>query len=241
MKIVILTNKRKPNYIHRCIRDIRRDYKGTIHLMISGDGSYLNKYTEGFVKHHVDQEGIDKPWRKACKGYSQCLALGKKSGVLVIEDDTGFKKGWYKKFLTYLTFIHDKKFILSLGKAMEGSIVDFHPKIPTVQRFLYRVNVRKGNKYGDQPISFVICWYDSHAVYYPPGIPFDDMIAYFDKFGVKQSSMHDILIGYYMFRKLYPIWIASPFLAINIGAYNTSVGPITDMNQDYTDWDYDKV
>lgn len=242
MIIVILTNNRKPNYIHRCIRTIRRDYKGTIHLMISGEDGYLKKYTKGFIKHHVNQEGLTQNWRKACKGYSQCLALGKNKlgknkGVLVIEDDTAMKKGWYKKFIQYLTFIRDKRFILSLGKAMDGSIVNPASQIPSVQLFLYRVNLRKDP--GKPPIALIICWYDSHAVYYPPNMPFDDIVAYMEKFGVQNSSMHDILIGYYMFRKLYPIYIATPILAQNIGAYNTSVGPIVDRNDDFLDWDYE--
>lgn len=237
MIICILTNNRKPNYIHRCIRTIRAEYKGTIHLMVSGDDTYVRRYTKGFIKHKVEQEGLTQNWRKACKGYSQCLALGKKDGVLVIEDDTAMKKGWYKKFIQYLTFIHDKRFILSLGKAMDGSTVNPASKIPSVQLFLYRVNLRR--EPGKPPIALIICWYDSHAVYYPPGMPFDDMVAYMEKFGVQQSSMHDILIGYYMFRKLYPIHIATPHLALNIGAYNTSVGPITDRNDDFLDWNYD--
>lgn len=239
MKIVILTNNRKPNYIHRCIRDIRRDYKGTIHLMISGKNtSYLDKYTKGFVKHYNNEEGLVNNWNKACQGYANCLRLGKGEGVLVVEDDTGFKKGWYKQFLSYITFVKYKQYIISLGKAMDGSVVDPHTKVPTLQMFLYRVNLQKKGK---EMISYIITWLDSHAVYYPPTMPFDDMVAYMEKFGVEGNSMHDILIGYYLFRKLYPIWIASPPLAVNIGAYNTSVGPITDRNDDFLDWDYDKT
>lgn len=238
MRIVILTNNRKPNYIHRCIRDIRRDYKGIIDLMISGNPEYLKKYTKGFKRHYVDQNGLKENWKKACKGYSQCLALGKQGeGVLVIEDDTGFKKGWYKQFLSYITFVHDKRFIISLGKAMDGSIMNPDSKIPSLQLFLYRVNLRK--EPNNPPTAFIITWLDSHAVYYPPNMPFDDIIAYMEKFGVENNSMHDILIGYYLFRKLYPIYIATPSLALNIGAYNTSVGPIVDMKQDYLDWDYE--
>lgn len=239
MKIVILTNNRKPNYIYRCIRDIRRDYKGVIDLMISGDPTYLKKYTKGFRKHYVEQDGLDKPWKKACKGYSQCLALGKKDGVLIIEDDTGFKKGWYKQFLQYISFVKDKRYIISLGKAMDGSVINPNMKVPSLQLFLYRVNLKKESD--GNMTSFIITWLDSHAVYYPPTMPYDDLVAYFDKFGVKSSSMHDILIGYYLFRKLYPIWIASPPVAINIGAHTSSVGVITDMNQDYLDWDYTGV
>jgi hypothetical protein len=239
MIIIILTNDRKPNYIHRCIRDIRRDYKGVIHLMVSGDDKYVEKYTKGFIKHHVDQENLKENWKRACKGYSQCLELGKKGeGVLVVEDDTAFKKGWYKQFLSYLTFVHDKKFIISLGKAMDGSIMNPDTKVPSLQLFLYRVNLRK--ELGKPPIALIICWFDSHAVYYPPSMPFDDMVGYMKKFGVQQSSMHDILIGYYMFRKLYPIYLATPPLAVNIGATHTSVGPIEDRNDDFLDWDYEE-
>lgn len=239
MIIVILTNDRKPNYIHRCIHDIRRDYKGAIHLMVSGDDKYVSKYTKGFIKHHVDQDDLKEGWKRACKGYSQCLELGKKGkGVLVVEDDTAFKKGWYKQFLSYITFVHDRRFIISLGKAMDGSIMNPASKIPSLQLFLYRVNLKREDN-GRPPTAFIITWLDSHAVYYPPMMPFDDMIAYMQNFGVKQSSMHDILIGYYVFRKLYPIYIATPSLAINIGAYNTSVGPITNMNQDLLGWNYE--
>lgn len=210
--------------------------------MISGDDKYLEKYKKGFVKHHVQQEGLDKNWRKACKGYSQCLELGKKEGVLIIEDDTGFKKGWYKQFLINVEVIDkkvkQKKFILSLGKAMDGSIVNPGEKTPQVQLFLYRVNLMqnpKGLSY--PPISFIICWFDSHAVYYPPDMPFDDLIKFMVHNGVENSSMHDILIGYYMFRKFIPIYISQPFLAKNIGAYTTSVGTITDRNDiEMTKW-----
>lgn len=241
MIIAILTINRKPNYIHKCITTIRRDYKGVIHLVVGGtDYSYIKKYGKGFVKHYLDEGHLESNWRKACNGYIECLklALPKHEGILVIEDDTTFKKGWYKQFQQYLTFIRDKQFILSLGKAMDGSIAFANSKIPSAQLFLYRVNLRKDP--GKPPIAFIICWFDSHAVYYPPDMPFKDIIAFMDKFGVKLSSMHDILIGYYMFRKLYPIYIAQPFLAINVGAYNTHVGPITDRNDiEMTKWDFD--
>lgn len=256
MKIIILTNYRKPQYIHRCIRDIRRDYKGTIHLMISGkETGYLDKYTKGFIKHYNNEEGLVNNWNKACQGYANCLRLGKGEGVLVIEDDTGFKKGWYKTFLSYITFVKDSRYIISLGKALDGSVMYpygipredswdekknvFHEFIPSLQLFLYRVNLRRGDNPGDPLISFIITWLDSHAVYYPPTIDLEDMALMMEKFGVKNNSMHDILIGYYLFRKLYPIWIASPPLAINIGAYNTSVGSITDRNDNFLDWDYE--
>lgn len=205
--------------------------------MISGkDDSYLKRYTKGFIKHYSNEEGLTEGWKKACQGYANCLRLVKDKGGLIIEDDTAFKKGWYKKFLQYLTFIHDKRFILSLGKAMDGSVVNPNSKIPSVQLFLYRANLRREEN--GPPTALLILWYDSHAVYYPPTLPFDDMARHIEKFGVQQSSMHDILVGYYMFRKLYPIYIASPFLAINIGAHNTSVGFIPDRNDDFTDWDY---
>jgi hypothetical protein len=237
MKIVILTNNRKPNYIHRCIRDIRRDYKGIIDLMISGDPKYLDKYTKGFKKHYNTEEGLTKSWNKACQGYANCLRLGKKEGVLIIEDDTGFKKGWYKQFLQYISFVRDKQYIISLGKAMEGSVVNPHTKIPSLQLFLYRVNLKRET--GKPPTAFIITWLDSHAVYYPPTLPLEDMALMMEKFGVKSNSMHDILVGYYLFRKLIPIYIASPDIALNIGAHNTSVGVIENMNQDYLDWPYE--
>ncbi len=238
MRICILTNNRKPNYIHRCIKDIRKDYQGTIHLMISGkDDSYLKKYTTGFKKHYNNEAGLVNNWNKACQGYANCLRLGKKEGVLIIEDDTGFKKGWYKQLLSYLTFVKDKRYIISLGKAMDGSVIDPHTKVPTLQLFLYRVNLQKKDK---EMISYIITWLDSHAVYFPPTIDLEDMAQMVEKFGVKNNSMHDILIGYYLFRKLYPIWIASPPQAINIGATNTSVGWIDNRNDDFLDWDYEK-
>lgn len=258
MKIVILTNKRKPEYIHQCIREIRRDYKGKIDLMISGkETDYLEKYKgEGFVWHRNNEKGLINGWNKACQGYANCVRLGKGEGVLVIEDDTGFKKGWYKQFLTYLTFVKDKKFIVSLGKALDGSVVNpngvpnentydekdnaYHEFIPSLQIFLYRVNLKAEEK-GKPPTAFIITWLDSHAVYYPPTLDLEDLAQFIEKFGVQGNSMHDILIGYYLFRKVYPIWIASPPLAVNTGAYNTSVGPIIDRNDDFLDWDYDKA
>ncbi|PWU06095.1 MAG: hypothetical protein C5B43_02330 [Verrucomicrobia bacterium] len=248
MRIVILTNKRKPEYIHQCIKDIRREYKGTIDLMISGkETDYLKKYKgKGFVWHRNTEEGLIKPWQKACRGYANCLKLGKGEGVLVIEDDTGFKEGWYKQFLKNKEVIEkdakQNRYILSLGKALDGSIVNPGEQTPQVQVFLYRVNLMQNPKgLNEPPIAFIICWFDSHAVYFPPDMPFDDLSAFINKYGVEYSSMHDILIGYYMFRKFIPIYISQPFLALNIGAYNTSVGSITDRNDtEMTKWDFEK-
>lgn len=238
MIIVILTNDRKPNYIYKCIASVRKEYKGVIHLMISGDDAYLSKYTNGFIKHKVDQEGLVENWRKACKGYASCLHLGIGKGVLIIEDDTTFKKGWFKKFEQFNAIIHDKYFVISLGDSLPGSVQNPDIKIPSVQRFLYRVNLTRNP--GNIPNAVIQCWHDSHAVYYPSEFPHEDLANNIEHFGVKNASMHDLIIGYYLFRKLYPIYITIPRLANNVGAHNSSVGRIEGLNSDYSDWDYDK-
>lgn len=237
MKLAILTNDRKPNYIDECIRTIRAEYDGEIDLMISGGKyDYVEKYTKGFVKHKLNEEGLVENYKKACNGYAECVALGEKEGVLVVEDDTSFKRGWYKQFLVNIDTIKDKQYVMSLGDPVQGSIVDPSVQIPSLQRFLYRVNLTRNP--GKIPEAVIVCWHDSHAVYYPPTLPIKDLVGYIKHFGVDKSSMHDIIVGYYLFRRVYPIYICVPKLAINIGAYNTSVGLIPNVNTDYSDWDY---
>jgi len=241
MILAILTNYREPQYIHRCIKSIRKEYNGDIHLMISGKrDDYLESYKKGFIRHYVKEEGLIKNWQKACKGYASCIALGKKEGVLVIEDDTALVTGWYQLFTDYLVTIKDQKFVLSLGDPVKGSVIEPSVTIPSLQMFLYRVNLMPPTIPGHLPDALVICWHDSHAVYFPPSLDIKDLSNFVEYFGTKKTSMHDLIVGYYLYRKLIPIWITVPKLAINIGAYHTSVGPIPNVNKDYSDWDYAK-
>jgi len=239
MKTVLLTNYREPQYIHRCIESIRKEYNGVIDLMISGKrDDYLSQYQEGFIKHHVKEEGLKENWKKACKGYASCVALGEKEGVLVIEDDTALIQGWYAQFIDYINTIKDKKFVLSLGDPVKGSVINPDVQMPSLQMFLYRVLLSKNPISGAPPEATILCWHDSHAVYYPPTINIPQLVKFLEHFGVEKTSMHDLIVGHYLYRYLIPIWISVPRLAINIGAYHTSVGPIPNVNSDYSDWDY---
>ncbi len=98
----------------------------------------------------------------------------------------------------------------------------------------------KSSNPNNPPEATILCWHDSHAVYYPPTLNIDDLSKYLVHFGVEKTSMHDLIIGQYLYRKIIPIWITVPKLAINIGAYHTSVGPIPRLNDDYSNWDYTK-
>lgn len=241
MIVSILSNYREPQYIHKCIKSIQREYKGIIHLVISGKNhDYVSQYDKGFVKHFPDEKGLTENWQKACRGYATCIALGKEEGVLVIEDDTILINGWYALFQDYLQTIKNPQFVMSLGDTLQGSIVNPDVIVPSLQSFLYRVTLSKSSIEGAPPDAMIMCWHDSHAVYYPPTLNILDLSAYVEHFGVKKTSMHDLIVGHYLYRKLIPIWITVPKLAINVGAYHTSVGLIKKVNTDYSDWDYTK-
>jgi len=237
--VVILTLDKRQQFIRKCIDMVRKEYMGDIHLMISGEQDYLKDYNIGYIKHNAEVESLPNNVQRASKAYMKALTIDTSKGVLIIEDDSIVTKGWSDKLAGNIMSIRDKEYVVSLKKALAGSITDPSSTLFPVQRFQYRVNLIKNP--GNPPLATVLTWAGTNAVYYSNYTPRLDMAAFLKKFCVDlpNPGMYDLALGYYFYRRFIPIYHTVPPLVDDLGALDSTVQIAEDRNNDYTDWRYD--
>lgn len=247
MNIAISTIQRpnKTPYLDRCIKSIRQDYDGPIHLIIGGhDTKYTDKYDEGYIKHYIGEEEDKLPThiQKAALGYYTALTLDPEEPLLIFEDDGVVKPGWYKELQKLITFIPDEKYVLSLITPIGALIPEPNSTVSSVQRYGYQAMLEYKVP-GQLPISTIITYSNTTGIYYPAKILSTKLPEFIFKFGVNGDAVYDIVMGQYMFRYDLPIYIAVPNLLLtDVDVTDSSLGePKSRSTVDYSNWDYLKI
>lgn len=242
MKIVISTVQRpnKSPYLKRCIDSIRQDWNGPVHLVVGGKET---RYAEEIPNANISYIGnVEKGdgVQKAGFGYATCLKLYPEEDCLIVEDDAVFVKDWYKQLQERVSFIQERRFVLSLITPWEGAVGKPNPGIPTVQTFVYAARLSYEN-IGDYPVANIITYSNTTAIYYPASILNTRLPDFIKRFVCEDEGVYDLVVGYWLMRMNVPIYIAVPNLLKGVETADSGMGStIKRFHVNYEDWEYSK-